>query len=584
VAGALVVPGYGPSGALQSLQLIPPPGAGKKLNLPGSPMAGASFTVGDLVPGGRVYLCEGIGTAWACWRATGRASVVCFGWGSVARVAADLRKRDPSALLVLVPDAGKEADAAKTAQTVGAAVAYMPQGEENNFDAWDLAQRDGFDVLEALLEAAAEPPKPPPLLKAVSVADVLSNPSPPPAFVWDGYLPRGEVCLFGAHGGAGKSSIALMLALSTVVGRPLFGVATDKSPAVFVSLEDGEHVVRHRLAYMCRAWNIDPAALADRLHIVDGTENPELFAADNRNAGDVTATYRELAQLVQSTNAGLVVVDNASDAFGGDEINRRQVRGFMRSLAGVARLTNCAVVLLAHVDKATSRSRRAEGGEGYSGSTAWHNSSRSRIFMSRDESGLLTLEHQKSNFGKPREPISLLWPDGGLPELAADSQDFTAVDSRQQGRTDDNNAAELLKMLDEFAGRGQFCHTAANSRSNPYAVLKSEPAFKKLKLSSDDTKRLLTQCQRAGWIEPLDYRTPDRKPHQRWAVTAAGRLFSGLSAPSAPSAPSEANGTLGTDGAGTGAPSAPSAPSALGGTGVESAHHLAHPDGAKEAP
>lgn len=63
MAGALVVPAYGPQG-LQSLQLIPPPGAGKKMNLPGAPMAGASFTVGDVVPGAPVALCEGIGQAW----------------------------------------------------------------------------------------------------------------------------------------------------------------------------------------------------------------------------------------------------------------------------------------------------------------------------------------------------------------------------------------------------------------------------------------------------------------------------------------------------------------------------------------
>ena len=74
MAGALVVPALATDGALQSLQLIPPPGAGKKLNLPGAPMAGASFTVGELVPGAPVYLCEGIGQAWACWQ-IGRAHV-----------------------------------------------------------------------------------------------------------------------------------------------------------------------------------------------------------------------------------------------------------------------------------------------------------------------------------------------------------------------------------------------------------------------------------------------------------------------------------------------------------------------------
>lgn len=127
MAGALVVPAYGPGGELQSLQLISPPGVGKKLNLPGAPMAGASFTVGDVVPGKPVYVCEGIGAAWACWQATGNAAVVAFGWGNVARVAADLRQRDASARLVLVPDVGKEESAAAIARERQCAVATCPR-------------------------------------------------------------------------------------------------------------------------------------------------------------------------------------------------------------------------------------------------------------------------------------------------------------------------------------------------------------------------------------------------------------------------------------------------------------------------
>ncbi len=532
MAGALVVPAYGPDG-LQSLQLIPPPGAGKKLNLPGAPMAGASFTVGEVVPGGVVYLCEGIGTAWACWQATGHPAVVCFGWGNVARVAADLRQHDKTARLVLVPDTGKEESAFKIAADVGAKVACMPEGEAQNFDANDLAQRDGFDVLVDLLNSTSEPSKPEPLLKPVSVFDVLTNPAPPPAFVWDDYLPRGVVALWGAHGGTGKSTCALMLAVSVVTGRPLFGVGTSPAPAVFVSLEDGANIVRHRLAGICRAWGIDPLSLAERLHIVDGTENPELFAADSRSAGEVTPSYVELFRLVENTHAGLVVVDNASDSFGGDEINRRQVRGFMRALGQVARLTDCAVCLLAHVDKTTSRNKKAEGGEGYSGSTAWHNSARSRLFMTRGDDGLLTLEHQKSNLGKRREPITLAWPDGGLPMLSNDAYNFDGLNARAQGRADDTAAAALLALIAEFESRGQFCHTGATSRSNPYAVLNAEPAFKRLKLSKEDVKRIVTQCDRAGWIEPLDYRTPDRKPHQRWTLTKSGRDFAAMSPTSA---------------------------------------------------
>lgn len=363
-----------------------------------------------------------------------------------------------------------------------------------------------------------------PLLKPVSVVDVITNPAPPPGFVWDGYLPRGNVTLMGAHGGTGKSTIALMLAVCAALGRPLFGVDTQACKVLFASLEDGAGVVRHRLAAICKAWLIDPELLRDRLHIVDGTEHPELFAAETRGAGLTTASYYELCRLVQRENVGLVLVDNASDAFGGDEIQRRQVRAFMRALNQVARLTDCAVMLLAHVDKATSRARKAEGGEAYSGSTAWHNSARSRIFLTRGDDGLLTLEHQKSNLGRKREPITLNWFEGGFPQLV------DGGGSRQQGRADDDRAVALLRLMAEFSDRGQYCSPVATARNSVHAMLRSEPDFQKLKLSGDDTKRIVNQCQRAGWIASTTYRKLDRKQGERWTVTGEGRAFAASAA------------------------------------------------------
>lgn len=246
MAGALVVPAYGPQG-LQSLQLIPPPGAGKKLNLPGAPMAVASFTVGDVVPGAPLYVCEGIGAAWACWQATGAAAVVCFGWGNVGKVAADLRQRDASARLVLVPDVGKEESAAEIAQAVCAAVAYMPQGETNNFDANDLAQRDGFDVLAALLESATEPPKPEPRYKLLGADDLRDL--PPLAWCVRGVLPA--VGLAGLYGpsASGKSFLALDMAAAIAEGRRWFDCRVEAAPVVYAALE-GEGGFRLRVA----AW------------------------------------------------------------------------------------------------------------------------------------------------------------------------------------------------------------------------------------------------------------------------------------------------------------------------------------------
>jgi hypothetical protein len=390
-----------------------------------------------------------------------------------------------------------------------------------------------FDSGEPGPDAAPEPPKPEPLLKPVSVFDVLTDPSEPPAFAWDGYLPIGEVSLYGAHGGTGKSTVALMLAVCTALGRPLFGVDTVQSKVLFVSLEDSAGIVRHRLASICRAWLIDPALLRDRLAVVDGTEHPELFTVEGRAAGDVTSAFAEMRDLVQAEGFGLVLIDNASDAFSGDEIVRRQVRAFIRSLKLMAHSANCAVVLLAHINAVSARARKSESGQDFSGSTAWHNSVRSRLFMSRGDDGLLTLEHQKSNFGKLREPLTLAWADGGFPQVVGEGG-FNSP--HQQGRADDSKAAALLRLVAEFESRGQFCSPSVNARNQVFAVLKSDPGFQNLKLKQDDTKRIVTQCQRAGWIAPLDYRSVHtNKNCQRWTVTTDGKNFAGLYAPTAPS-------------------------------------------------
>ncbi|OQW85824.1 MAG: hypothetical protein BWK72_20340 [Rhodoferax ferrireducens] len=552
--GWLAVPGYGADGVLQTIEFIPP-GAGKKMTLKGSQKSGASLSIGP-VDGPAVVL-EGLGHASAVYSSTGGRAIACFGSGNIRRVVEALRQKEPLTPITIAPDRGKEDEAKKIAAEFNCAVACLSESEPDNFDVNDLFCRDGFDVVQALLESATMPPKPDPLLKPVSVFDVLTNPSPPPAFAWDGYLPRGQVSLLGAHGGTGKSTIALMLGVCAALGRPLFGVATEFSSVLFVSLEDGANLVRHRLASICRAWLIDPVQLQGRLHVVDGTAHPELFAAETRSAGEKTASYCELRRLVQSENIGLVVVDNASDAFGGDEIQRRQVRAFMRALAEVARLTDCAVMLLAHVDKNTSRNKKAEGGEGYSGSTAWHNSARSRLFLTRGDDGLLTLEHQKSNLGRMREPLTLEWLEGGFPQLVqAGGFDGT----RQQGRAEDDRAAALLRLIVEFEGRGQYCSPMPQARNNVYAMLRSEADFQKLKLNSDSTKRILNQCQRANWLESLDYRGIDRKPRQRWVLTAEGYAFAGLSAPTAPTAPTCHESAQGYEGA-------PTAPTYVGGTG-----------------
>ncbi|MEI8325001.1 MAG: AAA family ATPase, partial [Betaproteobacteria bacterium] len=260
VAGFLVVPAYAPDGAMQSLQFIPPPGAGKKVNLAGAQMAGATFTVGPA--DGTAYLCECIGAAWACYQATGHRAIVCFGWSNVRRVAEAMRQSDAAARLVLVPDVGKEAAAMKSAVDVGAAVAAMPDGWPNNSDVNDLAQLHGADALAQLLEDATEPPKPVPRYKLLTRDDLAEL----PALVWRirGVLPA--VGLAGLYGpsASGKSFLGFDMAAAIAEGHRWFDCRVEAAEVVYAALE-GEAGFKLR----AQAWEAHKGRnLPERLRMV----------------------------------------------------------------------------------------------------------------------------------------------------------------------------------------------------------------------------------------------------------------------------------------------------------------------------
>jgi putative DNA primase/helicase len=403
--------------------------------------------------------------------------------------------------------------------------------------------RGGGDPVEAVRAAAdlllelrseVEAKAGPALFQVVPIDDLASARREPTSYWWDHYLPACVVTLLSAHGGTGKSMIGLMLAVSVALGLPLFGASTRRGKVAFFSGEDPGDLVRYRLHWICEKLAVDPAELDGHLHVLDATAgDPVLFhevAAGGRRFGATTPAYSALQAYVESHAVDVLIVDNASDAFDASEIDRAKVRGFMRALARLAQVRSGAVLLLAHVDKGTSRGERS-GTEGYSGSTAWHNSARSRIYLSRDKDGALLLEHQKSNLGRLRDPVSLEWPHDGLPQLVVPLSPVV------QGIADRNDTRAALAVLHEFHGRGEYVATSAQSPSNAARVLGTDPAFPRRKPA--EVFNLLRDAERRGLIERQQYRNTDRKERERWALTAAGCNLIGKPAPSAPSAPSD---------------------------------------------
>ena len=249
----------------------------------------------------------------------------------------------------------------------------------------------------------------------VSLAGLATATPAPVDYAVDGLIPRGYVTLLGGHGGMGKSMLAAVWAAHLVNGREWAGRHTAKLPVLFVSLEDRGDLVRARLRWIADAYGLRHADIEAGVTVLDGSSgNAALFAEADGNGyrvGTEMPAMQEVRQAVAESGAGLVVIDNASDAFLANENERRQVRSFIRVLATIAAQNNAAVLLLAHIDK--SAARNGSVGNSYSGSTAWHNSVRSRLALI-DENGGPVLHHEKINLGCTQDPIRLAFNQRGV--------------------------------------------------------------------------------------------------------------------------------------------------------------------------
>lgn len=308
-----------------------------------------------------------------------------------------------------------------------AETAHLAQAEPMMLvDARDEARSCGFDVsFWAQRENAFKPSGESVTaafrnLKPVHVGNSRQSDPRPQSYAIDPYVPRGVVTLLGAHGGDGKSTLALTLCAHFAVGRKWAGCQMGQGRAVFVSLEDPPAQIGCRLQRVLEAYGLDRHAVISNLIILDGTEGDAALATEQSGFAmrrlTETATMQELRKL--AAGAGLIVVDNASDAYDGDENNRRQVRGFIRMLTGIARDNDAGLILLAHVDKTAAR--YGSNGNSYSGSTAWHNSVRSRLALTQAK-GAVQLRQEKLNFGRPADPLVLRWSEHGVltPDVVA---------------------------------------------------------------------------------------------------------------------------------------------------------------------
>jgi AAA domain len=388
-----------------------------------------------------------------------------------------------------------------------------------------------------------EPEEPP--FKRVSLADVLTNPPEPQRYVWGERVPFDVLSLLAAHGGTGKSLMAMQLAAHTATGRPFLALPTEKIKTLFFSAEDSTDAIRRRFGAICQADGLDPEELARNLIVLDATAAPCLFhevSNDGVRTGEPTAHYYELKALIEAEGVGFLIVDNASDSFGANPIDRQAVTKFIRALVRLVRGKGGAVLLLSHVNKVTSRNGAKQAdSEGYADSAAWHNASRSRLFLNSNEKGGLTLSHNKSNYGKKQPTLNLAFREDGSSLHAVDAVQASEFDGADPaaGLLRNLNRLPVLKLIREYYKREEWISPSKQSNTgNAFAMLRDDAAYPPL-LDKRDCLAMLRECEIAGLMIKETYQKENRHEGKRWQLTPEGLEFIGEPLPPAPSKQAE---------------------------------------------
>jgi RecA-family ATPase len=225
--------------------------------------------------------------------------------------------------------------------------------------------------------------------------------------------------------------------------------------------------------------------------------NNLLMTFDGKDAGKHTELFHKLMADITEFAPDVVILDTAADLFGGNEINRTQVRQFVQNVCGnIARSINGAVVLCAHPSDSGIQRNTGTGG-----STAWNNTVRSRWYLTRPPEDEETdpneriLSRKKSNYASSGEAIKMLWQDGTFVYYHPDPNDKRRVGEtmgQRQKLERKRKKDAILELIANEALKGKMY------LATPFAQVFED----KMKLGSASTiRRSINTYATKGWIK-----------------------------------------------------------------------------------
>ena len=258
-------------------------------------------------------------------------------------------------------------------------------------------------------------------------------------FLVEKWVPLGCVTSLYGPPGAGKSFLAMMMAMAVTAGQKWLQYDCRQGSVLGIMCEDDERELKHRRNKIARALGMTRQDVEGRLFLVPRVGEPNALMEFPSGVATRTEFFQRIVSEANRLNVRLIILDNAAQLFGGNENDRSHVTAFLNAVAWIAKETNGAVLLLGHPPKNTSE---------FSGSTAWDAVVRSRIWFQRidDEHSLsapqrYSLELKKSNYTK-RFGVEIQENECGIVEYVGE-----IVKSKASKITSSERTCDALRSL-----------------------------------------------------------------------------------------------------------------------------------------
>jgi KaiC/GvpD/RAD55 family RecA-like ATPase len=254
------------------------------------------------------------------------------------------------------------------------------------------------------------------LLPTVCMAELAGTVVPPREWVVPGWIPSRAATLIVGPGGAGKSLFVQQLLTCISQGIPCLSLpASEAVPTLLINCEEERNELTRRgfaIADAIRAPVSDLVGVHTLSRV--GELGNEVGTFDAERKIHLSDFYNQIEATALDKGARVVALDNIAHLYAGNENDRSEVTQFVNALSRLAIKIDGAVILVGHPAKGA--------GSEYSGSTAWENAVRSRLFMQRlDKVGddepdpnVRVLTRSKTNYSAVGDAVEMRWDRGAF--------------------------------------------------------------------------------------------------------------------------------------------------------------------------